>query len=176
MKESTAVVIGIGSFAAGCALVSIYAISNANSMENKLDSINKGLRYIQDNVDLTVPEETASALVKSAASDIAHNEVIKATEHARNEIRKEISKNVKDIVSDSYKNVEGDIRNKLEEQINMQTIEKIQNAVSEKVAKQIVSNSLFAAKGTSSKEDIIKTCVENGMDAWEIRRILEASK
>ena len=174
MKDIYAVGIGVAAFAAGCAAVGIYAIDKTNLMNDKLTGISRGLSYIQDNVDLQVPEEVAKSMMRDAAYSVAQNAVNSATESAKKEIKKEISDQVKSVVKDAYKNVEADVRHQLEAQINLQTIEKIQGEVSEKVAKQIVSNALFTK--SSTKEDIIKTCVDNGMDAWDIRRILEASK
>lgn len=176
MKDVYAVGLGVGGFALGCLAVALFEADKVKTMDNKLTGICKGMDFIKDNISLDVPEETAKALVRNAAQNIANDAVTKASLEAVKDIKTEINNRIKIVVNDAYDNVESEVRNKLESQINLQTIEKIQNSVSEKVAKQIVDSSLFAGRGGSSKDDIIKTCVANGMDAWDIRRILEASK
>lgn len=176
MKDVYAVGLGVGGFALGCAAVALFEADKINRMEDKLTGIFKGVNYIQDNVDLSVPEEVAKTMVRNAAQDVANRAVQNATDEAVKEIKKEINTHVKSVVKDAYKNVEADVKHQLESQITLQTIDKIQNSVSEKVAKQIVDKALFFPGTSSSKEDLVKTCVANGMDAWDIRRILEATK
>lgn len=176
MKDAYAIGLGVAGFALGCAVVAVYEADKVKTMDNKLTDIFRGIGYIQNNIDLEVPEEVAKAMVRNAAQNVANEAVIKATDSAVKEIKKDINNQVKTAVKDAYKSVEGDVKHHLESQINMQTIDKIQNAVSEKVAKQIMDRSLFIGSSGSSKDALIKTCIENGMDAWEIRRILEASK
>lgn len=176
MKDVYAVGLGVGAFALGCAVVAIYEADKVKTMDDKLTGICRGINYIQDNIDLDVPEEVAKAMVRNAAQNIANDAVRNATDDAVKEIKKDINTHVKTVVKDAYKNVEADVKHQLESQINLQTIEKIQSSVSEKVAKQIVDKALFFPNSGSSKDDLIKTCVANGMDAWDIRRILEAAK
>lgn len=176
MKDVYAVGLGVGAFALGCAVVAICEADRVKTMDNKLSNICRGIGYIQDNVDLNVPEEVAKAMVRNAAQNIANDAVRNASDEAVKEIKKDINSHIKGVVKDAYKNVEVDIKHQLESQINLQTIEKIQNSVSEKVAKQLLDKTLFFPNSGSSKEDLIKTCVSNGMDAWDIRRILEAAK
>lgn len=176
MKDVYAVGLGVGAFALGCAVVAIYEADKVKTIDSKLTGIWRGMNYIQENIDLDVPEEFAKAMVRNAAQNIANTAVQNAAEDAVKEIKKDVSIQVRNVVKDAYKNVEADVKHQLESQINLQTIEKIQNSVSEKVAKQLLDKTLFFPNSGSSKEDLIKTCVSNGMDAWEIKRILEAAK
>ena len=176
MKDVYAIGLGVGGFALGCAAIALYEAEKVNRMDDKLTGIFRGINYIQENIDLDVPEEFAGEMVKKAAQTVADRTVKTAADEAVKEIKKDINGHVKSVVKDAYKNVEADVKHQLESQINLQTIEKIQNSVSDKVAKQLVDKALFFPNSGSSKEDLIKTCVSNGMDAWEIRRILEAAK
>ena len=176
MKDVYAVGLGVGAFALGCAVVAIYEADKVKTMDNKLTGIWRGMNYIQENVDLSIPEEVAKEMVRKAAQNVADYTVKDAATDAIKEIKKDVSTQVRNVVKDAYKNVENDVKHQLESQINLQTIEKIQNSVSERVAKQIVDKAMFFPHSASSKEDLIKTCVANGMDAWDIRRILEAAK
>ncbi len=176
MKDIYAVGLGIAGIALGCAGMAVYEADKVKSIEAKCTGICKGINYIQENIDLNVPEEVASELMRKAAMDSAHSLVEKATISAKKEITNDIHNQVKATVKEAYKNVESDIKEKLEAQINLQTIDKIQNQVSEKVAKQIVDKSLFSVTKNSSTEDLVKACVDSGMASWEIERVLRAAK
>ena len=174
MKDIYAALLGVGGVALGAGVVCALTFDRVNGMDDKLTGISRGMRYIQDNVSMDIPEEVAKELYRNAAQDFAANAVKKASSDATKEISDSIKSQVKDVIKDAYKNVESDVKHQLESQINLQTIEKIQNQVSEKVAKQVIEKSLFNFTKDSSKEDVIKTCIENGMETWEIERILKS--
>lgn len=178
MKDIYAVAIGVGAFAAGCAALAVVEDGRIKKMDAKLTGITGGMSFIKDNIDLNIEEDFAKELVRIAAKDVATNVVNDAAAYTKKEIASDISNQVKNIISASYKNVEESVKKELESQINLQTIEKVQNMAAEKVAKQILDKSLILGTTTTgtSKEDLIKTCVANGMDAWDIKRILEATK
>lgn len=176
MKDAYAIGLGALGVAIGCAAMAIYEADKVNKIDAKCTGICRGINYIQENIDLNIPEDVASELMRKAAMDSAHNLVEKATVSAKKEIVNDIHNQVKATVKEAYKNVEGEVKEKLESQINLQTIDKIQNQVSEKVAKQIVEKSLFSVAKNSSTEDLVKACVDSGMASWEIERVLRAAK
>ena len=166
MKTELAVGLGVIGFGLGCAAVCIVEGGRVTGMEKKLNDICKSIDGISDSVDLTIPEELTKVAVSKAAEKAAKASVNKAIDSA-----------IKTAVDDIYKDVAGDVKKKLEDQVNLASIERIEKQVSEKVANTIVKTSPFFGIGDStSKESLVKTCVDNGMDAWEIKRILEAVK
>lgn len=181
MKDIYAIGIGAATFAIGCVAAGIYAVDRCNKMDDKLTGVCEGINYIQDNIDLDVPEEYAKELIKTIATDVAKRQVESAITDVKRDINLTIKKQVKDAVSTAYKSVEGEVAAKLESQINIQTIDKIQKDVTDRVTKNIIDNSvsaLFKPKSDSATttNDIVKTCIDNGMDAWDIKRVLEAAK
>lgn len=180
MKSSViATIVGVTAFSAGCAATGIACAGYVKNIDNKFTNISGGIKYIQDNIKLDIPEEVASELVKSLSKDIAAEQVKKASEAACAEVAKDMKNVIKGNVANAYSSIEDTLKDKLEKEINIQTIERIENKVAEKVAKQIVNKALFSGQSGStgtSKESIINTCVANGMDAWEIKRILDAAK
>lgn len=177
MKDSLAVGLSVAAFAVGCATVAVIEADKVNKIDAKFNYIAKGINYVQENVDLTVPEEVASEMVKKAAQSIANEEVHKVAKAAANDVKADVNKAVKTAIKDEYEKLAPTLKDKLEKEINVQTIERIEQQVSAKVAKQILTNYTPAYSITSgSKADIIKTCVDSGMASWEIENVLKAIK
>lgn len=175
MNNTLAVVFGVSAFTAGCAVVGIAAADHCRKVDDKLTGISRGMKYLQDNVDLNIDPEVAEKLVSAAARDVAYDISNKAAESAKKEIQKEISNKVKESVKASYKELEGTLTEKLESQINIQTIEKIQDKVAEKVAKQVL-NGYVAPFGGTSKADVAKACIDGGMDGFDVARVMSSLK
>ena len=177
MKDSLAVGLSVAAFAAGCATVAVIESGKVNKIDDKFNYIAKGINYVQENIDLTVPEEVAEELTREAAKKVANEACIKASEKATKEICKNIDDTVKKIVNDSYADVKTKVADRLEKEINVQTIERIEQQVAGKVAKQLLTNYTPAFNASAgSKADIIKTCVDSGMASWEIENVLKAIK
>lgn len=177
MKDIYAVGLGVAAFAAGCATIAVVSADKVNKIDAKFTGISAGIKYLQDNIDLTIPEEVAEELTREAAKKVANDACIKASEKATKEICKNIDDTVKKIVSDSYTDVKSKIADKLEKEINIQTIGRIEQSVAEKVAKQVMNNYTPAYRlGGTTKADIVQTCIENGMDGIDIQRVMSAIK
>ena len=174
MKDIYAVGLGVAAFAAGCAVVAVSEADKVQKIDDKLTGFCKGMNYIQESIDLSVPEEVAEELTKKAAEKVALDQVKKATTDARAEIVSDIKAQVKTAVSNEYAKIAPELKDTLEKQINLQTIERIEQQAAAKVAKQILDKGGLVPQA-SSKESIIKTCAENGMSAYEIQKILEAT-
>lgn len=172
MKDTTVVAIGAGFILTGVALHLIN--KKVNTLSDNVSKVLDGIDAVSNNIDISIPE----TVVNSAAQNAANKAAEGAVTALKNSMAKEIESQVKNAVSEAYKSVEGDVKSKLEEQINLQTIEDIKNKVSGEIVKKIFTTNNFPLRFTSSdsKESIIKTCAENGMSAWEIERILKEIK
>lgn len=169
MKDSTAAIIGGLCFVGGCATVCAIGAGKVKLMDDKLTGICKAMDEVTHNVDLTVPENIAEIAMRKAAEKASERAISGVKEVAM----KECSSELKKAVNEAYKSVEGDIKEKLESQINLASIERIEKQVSEKVAEKMFRTAPFNTTAPTSKESIIKTCADNGMSAYEINRILE---
>ena len=172
MKESTAAIIGVTAFGLGCAAVCAIRISKVHGMDRKLNDICKGIEGMTDNIDFTVPENIANVAIRNAADKAAQ----KAVSGVKDVAVDHVDSLVQATINETYKALEPELKKKLEDQINLASIEKIEQQVAGKVAERIFKSTPLVLGQSNSKEDLIKTCVANGMDAWDIRRILEASK
>lgn len=176
MKDSLAVGLSVAAFAVGCATVAVIEAEKVNKIDSKFNYIAKGINYLQENVDLTVPEEVAEELTREAAKKVANEACIKASEKATKEICKNIDDTVKKIVNDSYADVKTKVMDKLEKEINVQTIERIEQQVANKVSKQIMNNYIPTTSFGASKADIAKACIESGMDSYDISKVMSSIK
>lgn len=175
MKTSTiATLVGVGAFAAGCMTIGLASVEYVKGVDNKFTGLSKGMSYIHDNIDLNIPAEVADELVKAAARDVATEVVNKAAESAKKEVVKDINNAVKGNVKNAYAGIEESLKAKLEKEINIQTLEKIENKVAEKVAKQVISN--YSNPFGASKADIAKACIDNGMDGFDVARVMSSIK
>lgn len=177
MKSSTiATLVGVGAFAAGCAVTGYACAEHVKAVDDKFTGLSHGLKYIQDNISLDIPEEVATELVKSAAKDVATEQVKKAANEACKEITKDMKNVIKGNVANAYSNIEDTLKSKLEKEINIQTIERIEGKVAEKVAKQIISNYSNPWATGTSKADVAKACIDNGMDGFDVARVMSSIK
>lgn len=177
MKTSTiATLVGIGAFSAGCAATAYACAEHVKHVDDKFTGLHAGMKFIEDNISLDIPEDVASELVKSAAKEIATEQVKKASEAACKEITKDMKNVIKGNVANAYSNIEDTLKNKLEKEINLQTIERIESKVSEKVAKQILINYANPFAGGTTKADIAKACIDNGMDGFDVARVMSSIK
>lgn len=176
MKDEYAVALGLAAFAGGCAVAGIISARYVKKVDDKFIGIAKGINYIQENIDLQIPEEVAKELTRKAAEKVANDAVLKAAEGATKEISNNVNSTVKKIVNDAYSDVKEKVADKLEKEINIQTIEKIEKAVSDKVAQQIMSNYIPVYNCGTSKADVIKACIDSGMDSFDIHRVVSSMK
>lgn len=176
MKDSLAVGLSVAAFAVGCATVAVIEADRVNKIDSKFNYIAKGINYVQENVDLTVPEEVAEELTRKAAEKVANDAVVKAAEKATKEVNANIQSTVKKIVNDAYADVKTKVADKLEKEINVQTIERIEQQVAGKVAKQIMNNYIPTTSFGASKADIAKACIESGMDSYDISKVMASIK
>lgn len=167
--------VGVAAFAAGCATVCYVEAGKVQSIDDKFTGLARGLSFIKDNIDLNIPEEAANAMINAAANEVAIDIVKKAAEACKKEISTNINQQVKNYIAQAYTGVEKSVTEKLEKEINIQTIERIENRVSEKVAKQILSSYTNPWSGTS-KADIAKACIDNGMDGFDVARVMQSIK
>lgn len=174
MKDVYAALLGFGGVALGAGVVCALTFDRVNGMDDKLTGISRGMRYIQDNVSMDIPEEVAKELYRSAAEQAAKAGVDAAVAQVKKEVSAEINDRVKKEVKGAYNNISGLVQEKLEKEINLQTLDKIQEKVTEKVAKQLIDKSLFGLTNSSSKEEVLKACIDKGMATWEIERILKS--
>lgn len=176
MKDSLAVGLSVAAFAVGCATVAVIEADRVNKIDSKFNYIAKGINYVQENVDLTVPEEVAEELTRKAAEKVANDAVVKAAEKATKEVNANIQSTVKKIVNDAYADVKTKVADKLEKEINVKTIERIEQQVAGKVAKQIMNNYIPTTSFGASKADIAKACIESGMDSYDISKVMASIK
>ncbi len=172
MKDTTIVVIGAGFVLTGIALHLIN--KKVNILSDNISKVLDGVDMMSNNIDISVSDEVVKAAAQNAANKAAESAVTAIKKTMANDIHAK----VKEAVSEASKGIEKDVKSKLEEQINLQTIDDIKNKVSGEIVKKIFTSNGFPLRFTSSdsKESIIKTCAENGMSAWEIERILKEIK
>ena len=118
----------------------------------------------------------ADMLVRDAATKVANTAVENGSRQALKDIESHINSEISKAVSSSYEAIEKGLQDKLEKEINLQTIERIENAVSEKVSKQVLNTLKVdsAANKALTKADVIKACVDKGMKSWEISDVVSA--
>lgn len=179
MKDSTAVVIGVGvglvAYGAGVLTECALNQGRINDMENKLNNICKSVDSLS-NIDLTIPDDLAKVVITKAADKAAAKVADSAVKSTTKDIKESVKTRVSNTLNDMYKDVEEDVKNKLMDQVNIASIERIEKQVADKVADKVFKQTPKLIVGDTSKNDIIQTCLENGMDAFDIRRVLEAAK
>lgn len=144
--------------------------SNQALLENKMDGVLGVRDSVANALDVDIPE----AIVKSAVEKAVDKSANDAATHVLKSMTKSIDKNVTDIVKESYNNVEGDVKKALLDKINLQTIDDIKKLAAKEIAKKVPFPSLSLSN--NGLDDIVKSCAENGMSAWEIERIIKAAK
>ena len=175
MNKTIVVGIGIGTFTLGAVAAGAVSATIIKRVYKDVDNLSKGMNYIRTSVDLSVDKEVADALIHSASQDVAYEVVKEAAEKTLDDIRRDIKKQVKDAVSKAYDGVEDKVSEVLESQINVQTLERIEEKVAKKVTKHVISNYTNMAWGSgSSKADVARACIENGMDGFDVARVMNS--
>lgn len=170
MDNKTLLLMSGGALVIGTALY--FTNRRIDMLSGNISNLLSGIDKISDNIDIPVSDTIVQAAVDNAAKKAAND----AIASLKKSLAKDIDYHVTEAINKAYATVEGDVKTKLLNQVNIQTIENIENKVSEKLVKRILStSSLKMFTPNDSKESIIKTCAENGMSAWEIERILNAS-
>lgn len=183
MSNNNLLLAVVGTVMAAAGVMAYDSLNNRiDKMDNTLDGITRAVGSISDNVDLTVPDNIVQAAIGVATEKAVNSAVKSASESIKANVTKEISKRVTATCEDAYKNVEETVKNKLLEQINNGTsITKIETAVTDTVAKEVlkrfISNNSNQNRGynqtTSNKAEVAKTMIENGYDYWEIGQVLK---
>ncbi len=170
--EEKVVVMGIatGVGFALCALAFDQIRSNQVLLENKMDKVLGVRDSIADTLDIDIPE----AIIKSAVEKAVDKSATDAATNVFKSMAKSIDDRVNDIVKDSYSNIEGDVKKALLDKINLQTIDDIKKLAAKEIAKMVPFPALSFSN--NSVDEIIKSCAEKGMSAWEIERIIKAAK
>jgi hypothetical protein len=145
-------------------------VRTQRNLDNKLNDVLKGIDRMSNNIDVDIPESIVNAAVNRAVDKHAED----AATHVLKSVAKSIDERVTEVTKSAYKNVENDIKKKLLDKVNLQTIEEIKTLAAKEIAKK-TSIPIYTL-GASTKESIIKTCTDSGMSAWEIERILKAAK
>jgi hypothetical protein len=130
------------------------------------------INQIANGIDINVPEDVVNAAMAKAAANVTAQVANKAVSLVKDDIDKKINESI----NKAYDEVKGDLEKHLSDQINLTTIDKIENQVVDKAATMIAKNHKYygyGLTGNSSAGDIVRTCLENGMDAWDTQRILE---
>lgn len=182
MSNNNLLLAVVGTMMAAAGVMAYDSLNNRiDKMDNTLDGITRAVGSISDNVDLTVPDNIVQAAVGIATEKAVNSAVKSASESIKANVTKEISKRVTATCEDAYKNVEETVKNKLLEQANETSIAKIETAVTDTVAKEVlkrfINNNSNQNRGynhtTSNKADVAKTMIENGYDYWEIGQVLK---
>lgn len=182
MSNNNLLLAVVGTVMAAAGVMAYDSLNNRiDKMDDTLDGITRAVGSISDNVDLTVPDNIVQAAVGIATEKAVNTAVKSASESIKANVTKEISKRVTATCEDAYKNVEETVKNKLLEQANETSIAKIETAVTDTVAKEVlkrfISNNSNQNRGynhtTSNKADVAKTMIENGYDYWEIGQVLK---
>lgn len=145
---------------------------NKNQMilDNKLNSVFKGLDGMSNGINVDISESILEAAVNRAVEKSAKD----AATYIFKSVAKSIDEKVTEITKSAYNNVENDVKKALLDKINLQTIEEIKGLAAKEIAKK-TSLPIYSL-GTNTQEAIIKACADKGMTAWEIERILKAAK
>lgn len=182
MSNNNLLLAVVGAVMAAAGVMAYDSLNNRiDKMDDTLDGITRAVGSISDNVDLTVPDNIVQAAVGIATEKAVNTAVKSASESIKANVTKEISKRVTATCEDAYKNVEETVKNKLLEQANETSIAKIETAVTDTVAKEVlkrfINNNSNQNRGynhtTSNKADVAKTMIENGYDYWEIGQVLK---
>lgn len=182
MSNNNLLLAVVGTVMAAAGVMAYDSLNNRiDKMDDTLDGITRAVGSISDNVDLTVPDNIVQAAVGIATEKAVNTAVKSASESIKANVTKEISKRVTATCEDAYKNVEETVKNKLLEQANETSIAKIETAVTDTVAKEVlkrfINNNSNQNRGynhtTSNKADVAKTMIENGYDYWEIGQVLK---
>lgn len=176
MNNGLAIGLGIGTFALGCAAVAVLEGEKVSNIDDKFSHLVKGLEYIEDNVNLNIPEEVAKEMARKAAQQVAVEQVKRASDSAMNDLKKEIHSQVKAAIAKEYDNITPLLKDKLEKEINVQTIARIEEKVSSNVAKQILNNYAPNFGSGTTKADIAKACIDSGMDGFDVARVMSSLK
>jgi hypothetical protein len=153
-----------------CAYAFDQIRSNQVLLENKMD----GVLGVRDSIASTLDVDIPEAIVKSAVEKAVDKRANDAAAHVIKSIAKSIDMNVTDIVKESYNNIEDDVKKALLDKINLQTLDDIKKLAAKEISKKVPFPSLTLSN--SGMDDIVKSCAENGMSAWEIERIIKAAK
>lgn len=182
MSNNNLLLAVVGTVMAAAGVMAYDSLNNRiDKMDDTLNGITRAVGSISDNVDLTVPDNIVQAAVGIATEKAVNSAVKSASESIKANVTKEINQRVKATCEDAYKNVEETVKNKLLEQANETSIAKIETAVTDTVAKEVlkrfISNNSNQNRGynhtTSNKADVAKTMIENGYDYWEIGQVLK---
>ena len=170
--EEKVVVMGIatGIGFAMCAYAFDQIRSNQVLLENKMDKVLGVRDSIANTLDIDIPE----AIVKSAVEKAVDKSATDAATHIFKSMAKSIDNHVNDIVKDSYENIENDVKKALLDKINLQTLDDIKKLAAKEIAKKVPFSTLTFSN--SGLDEIVKSCTEKGMSAWEIERIIKAAK
>lgn len=144
--------------------------SNQVLLENKMDGVLGVRDSIANALDVDIPE----AVIKSAVEKAVDKSANDAAAHVLKSMTKSIDNNVTDIIKKSYNNVEDDVKKALLDKINLQTLDDIKKLAAKEIAKKVPFPSLSLSN--NGLDDIVKSCAESGMSAWEIERIIKAAK
>ena len=153
-----------------CAFAFDQIRSNQILLENKMDRVLGVRDSIANTLDIDIPE----AIVKSAVEKAVDKGATDAATHIFKSMAKSIDNRVNDIVKDSYENIENDVKKALLDKINLQTLDDIKKLAAKEIAKMVPFSTLSFSN--NSVDEIIKSCTERGMSAWEIERIIKAAK
>ena len=153
-----------------CAFAFDQIRSNQVLLENKMDKVLGVRDSIANTLDIDIPE----AIIKSAVEKAVDKSATDAATHVFKSMAKSIDNQVHDIVKDSYNNIEDDVKKALLDKINLQTIDDIKKLAAKEIAKKVPFTTLSFSN--SGLDEIVKSCTERGMSAWEIERIIKAAK
>lgn len=182
MSNNNLLLAVVGTVMAAAGVMAYDSLNNRiDKMDDTLNGITRAVGSISDNVDLTVPDNIVQAAVGIATERAVNTAVKSASESIKANVTKEINQRVKATCEDAYKNVEETVKNKLLEQANGTSIAKIETAVTDTVAKEVlkrfISNNSNQNRAynytTSNKAEVAKTMIENGYDCWEIGQVLK---
>jgi len=169
--------LGLGVVVIGGVMLYVNYNNRVNKLENTLDAITNGINSIAKDVDLTVPDDIVKVAVAQAANKAADKAVNSAVTSIKATVAKNMDERITSTIKDVYGSLEEDMKKKLLEKVNLTSLEKIEDQVSDKVAGQVMKTMLSKVTSIgsgSSKADVAKYLAEQNYSSWQIKDILDA--
>lgn len=169
--------LGLGALAIGGVMMYVDYNNRINGLENTLNAITNSVNSIAKDVDLTVPEDVVRVAVAQAANKAADKAVNSAVTSIKTTVAKNMDERITSTIKDMYGSLEDDMKKKLLEKVNLTSLEKIENQVSDKVAGQVMKTMLSKVTSIgngSSKADVAKYLAEQNYSSWQIKDILDS--
>lgn len=169
--------LGLGALAIGGVMMYVNYNNRINGLENTLNAITNSVNSIVKDADLTVPEDVVKVAVAQAANKAADKAVNSAVASIKTTVVKNMDERITATIKDVYGSLEDDMKKKLLEKVNLTSLDKIENQVSDKVAGQVMKTMLSKVtsfgNGSASKAEVAKYLAERNYSSWQIKDILD---